>query len=99
MDEKDIPETIRTNETELAEITGELAKVVADICGQITHLKEEREATTGEVRKAYGEVIANKVWILQTLIGGYWRKTLDLTFDDSLFAEKCRTESNASAGR
>ena len=87
MEEKDIPETIRTNEAELADITGELAKVVADICGQITHLKEERAGTVGDTHKAYTEVIANKVWILQTLIGGFWRKTLDLTFDDSLLKQ------------
>lgn len=84
----EIPETVRADEKELADVTDELARVVSDICEKITGLKEEREGTTGEVHKAYSDVIANKVWILQTLIGAYWRKTLDLTMDDSLFKER-----------
>lgn len=96
----EVPDSVKTNNDDLASITHDLAKVVDEVCGQINQLKEEREGTTGDVAKAYTAVIANKVWILQTLIGAYWRKTLDLTFDDSDFAETARRESGVSnAGR
>lgn len=77
----DIPKTIRCNTEELVSITNDLAKVVSEVCGQIKLLKEERKDAVGEVKDAYNLVIANKVWILQTLIGTYWRETLSLELD------------------
>jgi hypothetical protein len=77
----DIPSTIRTNTDELVSITHDLSKVVSEVCGQIKLLKEERKDAVAEVKNAYNLVIANKVWILQQLIGSYWRETLSLELD------------------
>ena len=73
--------TDKPNTQELTSITNDLAKVVSEVCLQIELLKEERTEATGEVKDAYNLVIQNKVWILQQLIGGYWRKTLNLELD------------------
>jgi hypothetical protein len=77
----DIPSTIRCNTDELVSVTQDLAKVVSEICTQIKLLKEERKDAVGDVKNAYNLVIANKVWILQQLIGTYWRETLSLELD------------------
>lgn len=77
----DIKPTIRTSEDELVSITKDLSAVVAETCEQIKILKDERKDTTGETKSAYNLVIANKVWILQQLIGSYWRETLNLELD------------------
>jgi hypothetical protein len=72
---------VRESAEELQSITKDLAEVVSEVCEQIKLLKEERSETTGEVKDAYNLVIKNKVWILQTLIGAYWRQTLNLELD------------------
>jgi hypothetical protein len=77
----DVKPTIATNTDELVSITNDLAKVVEEVCGQIKLLKEERADAVGEVKNAYNLVIANKVWILQQLIGTYWRQTITLELD------------------
>lgn len=75
--------SVRTNVDELISITNNLAKVVMEVCEQIRNLKEERSTAVGDVRNAYDLVISNKVWTLQTLIGAYWRNTLNLDLDKS----------------
>lgn len=77
----ELPSTIRTNTDELVSITNDLSKVVSEVCEQIKILKEERSDAVGEVKDAYNLVIKNKVWILQQLIGSYWRNTLNLELD------------------
>lgn len=73
--------SLRTDPSELSSITKQLSEVVSEVCEQIRLLKEERLDTTGEAKDAYTMVIKNKVWILQQLIGTYWRKTCDLELD------------------
>lgn len=73
--------TVFESAEELKSITKELADVVSEMCDQVQLLKEERADTTGEVKDAYNLVIQNKVWILQTLIGAYWRKSINLNLD------------------
>lgn len=77
-----------------------LAEVVKESCEQIKLLKVERSGATGEVKDAYNLVIANKVWLLQTAIGTFWRETLQLNLD-SKEKEKTAPEeaapSNAAA--
>lgn len=80
-----ITSTIRTCEDELVSITKDLSAVVSEVCEQIKILKDERKETTGETKSAYNLVIANKVWILQKLIGTYWRETLNLELDKPEF--------------
>lgn len=72
---------VRESAEELQSITKDLAEVVSEVCEQIKLLKEERSEATGEVKDAYNLVIKNKVWILQTLIGAYWKQTLNLELD------------------
>lgn len=76
-----VTSAIRTSEEELVSVTNDLAKVVSEVCEQIKYLKEERSEAIGETKNAYNLVIANKVWILQRLIGAYWRETLTLELD------------------
>lgn len=90
---EDVKPTIATNTDELVSITNDLAKVVEEVCGQIKLLKEERHDAVGEVKNAYNLVIANKVWILQQLIGTYWRQTITLELDKpELDTEKVHEE-------
>lgn len=88
MPDPQITSAIRTSEDELVSVTRDLAEVVSEVCGQVKMLKEERKDATGETKNAYNLVIANKVWILQRLIGSYWRETLNLELDKPEFAEQ-----------
>jgi hypothetical protein len=78
-----------------------LAEVVKESCEQIKLLKVERSGATGEVKDAYNLVIANKVWLLQTAIGTFWRETLQLNLDskeeEETTAPEERAQSNAAA--
>jgi hypothetical protein len=93
-----IQSSIRTSEDELVSITKDLSAVVSEVCEQIKILKDERKETTGETKSAYNLVIANKVWILQQLIGTYWRETLNLELDKPDFAPDRSEEPKESFG-
>jgi hypothetical protein len=82
-----------------------LAEVVEESCEQIKLLKVERNGATGEVKDAYTLVITNKIWLLQTAIGKFWRETINLSLDnhderaETKLAEAEEARSNASDSR